>query len=153
MPIEFWEELFPYWFEFWALYEEVLLCFHSSSSTLLAYSLLFWQPCFLMSPSLLLVICHPLFPFSSVLQTPLTCLSSTSLPPSFPPLFLHSLALFDWSLSLDSPGCIQVKLLIAWAVGGVRRWLTAAQPVPLQGARGYWAGPVVLCWTEAGACW
>ena len=74
------------------------------------------------------------FSFSSplFLHTTLTCL-----PPSLPsPLFLQSLALFDWSLSLDSPGCIQVKLLIASAVGGVRRRLTAAQPVPVQRAAG-----------------
>lgn len=53
-----------------------------------------------------------------------------------PPVFPWSLALFEWSLSLDSPGCIQVKLLIASAVGGLRRWLTTAQPVPVQGAAG-----------------
>jgi len=47
LMIEFWEELFPYRFKSWALGEEVLLCLHSSSSTLLAWSLLFWQPCFL----------------------------------------------------------------------------------------------------------
>lgn len=63
-----------------------------------------------------------------------------SFPSSCLPLFLQSFALFDWSLSLDSPGCIQVKLLIASVVGGLRHWLTAAQPVPVQGAAGLLGG-------------
>lgn len=67
--------------------------------------------------------------------------SSPLLSSSHTSLCLRSLALFDRSLSLDSPGCIQVKLLIASAVGGVRRRLTAAQPVPVLGGL-RWGGVI-----------
>ncbi len=122
-----------------------VLRFTLSASTSLCHSsaYLCTQTCFLpyFFPALLSL---PIHLFLSLLFSSLLFFlhpsPDFSLPPSLPPLCLQSLALFDWSLSLDSPGCIQVKLLIASAVGGVRRWLTAAQPVPVQGAAGLLGG-------------
>lgn len=81
--------------------------------------------------------------FSSPPHTCLTRLFSSSLMPACLSssfcrglLYLTQVFLSLLSLSLDSPGCIQVKLLIASAVGGLRRRLTTAQPVPVQGAAG-----------------
>lgn len=88
-----------------------------------------------------------LYPFFSSLQNP--SLISPSLPAATP-IFLQTLALFDWSPSLDSLSCIQVKLLIASAVGGLRRWLSAAQLVPAQGIAGWSRRAELLC--SIGVC-
>lgn len=107
-------------------------------------------------PSVCVLRHRALFPIAPITYCPfffppssLTCLF---LPPSLPPLFPQSLALFDWTLSQDSLSCVQVKLLIASAAGGGERQLTAAQPVPVRGAVGLlgrrWGSISVADWSR-----
>lgn len=63
----------------------------------------------------------------------LTCSFPPSLPPLLPPLLLQSLALFDWTLSQDSPSHVQVKLLIASAAGGEERQAHCSSASPCSG--------------------
>lgn len=69
---------------------------------------------------------------------------------SLPPLLLQSLALFDWTLSQDSPSHVQVKLLIASAAGGEERLAHCSSASPCLGREGggwwggYWGGVFLI---------
>lgn len=69
--------------------------------------------------------------------------------PSLPPLLLQSLALFDWTLSQDSPSRVQVKLLIASAAGGEERLAHCSSASPCSGGAaagimGGWGGDISM---------
>lgn len=147
-----WEERVVYTVPILSLYRHQALLFfslpvHSSSlpsSPLLSFPLL--SSSLLSSP---LLSSSFLFVHLFLSLTVYTPRQTAPLPPSCClPVFLQSFALFDLSLSLHSPGCIQVKLLIASAVGGLRQWLSAAQLLPVQGA----AGLLKDEWFRVGLC-